>query len=66
MLRLKDTIRLTPAEKKVFASIAVDNSSAPTSAQEHNKRLDQAAKVWADGESPEEKLVAALALDLKI
>ena len=66
MLRSNDTIRLTPNEKEVFGALAVDSSKAPTTVAEHNARLDLAAQVWAEGDSPEERLAAALAEDLKI
>lgn len=66
MLRLNDTIRLTATEAELFKKIALDSAKTPTTVEAFNTRLDFAADTWAEGDSPEERLAAALALDMKI
>lgn len=66
MIKFEDKIRLTSTEAELFSAVAVDSNKAPTTVQEHNDRLDLAAQTWSEGETAEEKLLAALAGDLKI
>ncbi len=66
MLRHNDSIRLTATERAQYDALAGKGLPAPTTVQEHDSRLENAAQVWEQGESAEEKLAAALARDLLI
>ena len=66
MLRHKDNIRLTKNEKTTLDTVAGYRKDAPKTVDELNARLDAAAQVWDAGESPEERLAAALAIDMKL
>lgn len=66
MLRHDDKIRLTAREKTTLDTVAGYRKDAPTTIDEHNARLDAAAQLWEAGESPEERLAAALAIDMKL
>lgn len=66
MLRSGNTIRLTPKETESFSGMAVDSPRAPTTVQEHDARLDLAAKTWAEGSSAEEQMMAVMANLMKI
>lgn len=65
MLRHKNSIRLTPKERKTFASIAGDGRPAPTTVEDYNSLLESAACRWETGDSAEEQLAGLLARDLK-
>lgn len=64
MLRHNDTIRLTPEELNQFNAVAGKSATPPKTVTEHNDRLEAAAEVFEEGESPEEKLAAMLARDM--
>ncbi len=64
MLRLDDKIRLTSAEQRTHQ--ALTGTGAPTTVQQHDAQLEEAAQVWEQGESAEEQLAAMLARDLQI
>ncbi|VTU42916.1 MULTISPECIES: hypothetical protein [unclassified Variovorax] len=65
MLRSGDSIRLTSNEREVFASITGgEGLPAPTTVAEHNKALQDASEYHAQRDTAEDKLLAALALDL--
>lgn len=66
MLRHKDTIRLTAKERETFAALSADGKPAPTTVGEHDARLQEAARAWAEGDSAEERLAALLAQDLML
>ena len=66
MLRHNDNIRLTKNEKTTLDTVAGYRKDAPKTVDEHNARLDAAAQVWEAGESPEERLATALAIDMKL
>jgi hypothetical protein len=66
MLRHDDNIRLTEREKTTLDTVAGYRKDAPKTVDEHNGRLDAAAQLWEAGGSPEERLAAALAVDMKL
>lgn len=66
MLRHDDKIRLTAREKTTLDTVAGYRKDAPRTVEEHNARLDAAAQLWEAGESPEERLATALALDMML
>ena len=65
MLRHKNSIRLTPKERRTFASITCDGRPAPTTVEDYNTLLESAARMWETGDSAEEQLAGLLARDLK-
>lgn len=66
MIRHENNIRLTAPERTQYDAIAGHGLAAPKTVQEHDARLENAAQVWEQGESPEEKLAAMLARDMKL
>ncbi len=66
MLRHKDTIRLTAKEREAFAALSAYGKPAPTTVGDHDARLQEAARAWAEGDSAEEQLAALLAQDLML
>lgn len=67
MLRHKDTIRLTASEQATFDAVAGGAGlKGPTSVQEHNTILANAAAHWKQLDTAEGNLLAELAEDLEI
>jgi hypothetical protein len=66
MLRSGDSIRLTSKELQTFREVVADGGAAPTSAEEHDARLDAAASTWRLADTAEGQLLASIALDLKL
>ncbi len=66
MLRHDDKIRLTAREKTTLDTVTGYQKDAPKTVDVHNARLDAAVRLWQAGESPEERLAAALAIDMKL
>ncbi|WP_394491345.1 hypothetical protein [Roseateles sp. BYS96W] len=55
---------MTAKERDAFAALSADGKPAPTTVGDHNARLQEAARAWAEGDSPEERLAALLAQDM--
>ena len=66
MLRSGDSIRLTSKELETFLEVVADGGTAPTSAEEHDSRLDAAASTWRLADTAEGQLLASIAMDLKL
>lgn len=66
MIRLGDKIRLTANEKAGLDAVA-GPGAAPTTVQEHDQILENAAQHWEQQEeTPETKLLAALSRGFKV
>lgn len=67
MLRCGDSIRLTEQERKTLDIVAGGAGlPAPTTVQDLNQVLDNAAAFHDQEDSAEDKLLAAIARDLKV
>ena len=66
MLRSGDSIRLTSKELETFLEVVADGGAAPTSAEEHDARLEAAAATWRMADTAEGQLLASIAIDLKL
>lgn len=66
MLRSGNTIRLTEQERLLYESLTGKGRPAPTTVEEHNRRLDESVKDYASRATAEERLLAAIAESLKI
>jgi len=66
MLRIGNTIRLTEQERLLYESLTGKGLPAPTTVEEHNRRLDESVKDYASRDTAEERLLASIAESLKI
>ena len=66
MLRSGDSIRLTSKELETFLEVVADGGAAPTSAEEHDARLEAAAASWRMAYTAEGQFIASIAMDLKL
>jgi len=59
MIRIGNQIRLTPKEAREFTEFT--GFPAPQTVREYNRRLQATARNWLEEDSPETRLLAALA-----
>jgi hypothetical protein len=66
MLRHKDSIRLNLLDRALYARVAQTQLDAPTTVGDYNHRLEVAARIWSDGTTPGELILAQMARDLML
>ena len=66
MLRFNNSIRLTVLDRQLYARIAGTPSAAPRTVDDYNRGLEHAARLWGNGQSPGERLLARMALALML